>query len=445
MPPLPDRKRGGVPGRKGLRRARAVLLVAVAGLVLAQCSSLPPSSGLRGARLEVMAVWAGTEQQRFEPVLRAFEAGTGVSVTYRPTGHDVADELAARLAEGHPPDVAFLPQPGLLRRYAADGRLVPLDRATSDVVTANYPPRWRELASFDGRLYGVWFKAADKSLIWYNVGAFERAGVVPPGDVDGLLSVARVLAASGVPPFAVAGRDAWTLTDWFENLYLRQAGPQRYDVLTTHRIAWTDPSVKETLRLLARILAPGLVAGGTAGALRTDFEQSVAQAFAVPPAAAMVCEGDFVAGIIGDRTAGRPGVDADVFPFPTLPRAGPGIVGDVAVLMRPSPAGAALLRYLATPAAAAIWASRGGFVSPNVNVDLSVYPDETTRSIARALLDAGDAFRFDLSDLQPAAFGASERRGLLRELRDFLAHRDVDERARRLEAAARAAFAGGAG
>lgn len=434
-----------MPGRKGPRRAWAVLLAAVAGLALAACADAAPSGGLRGARLEVVAVWTGAEQRRFEPVLRAFEAATGVSVAYRPAGHDVADELDARLAGGHPPDVAVLPQPGLLRRYVAAGRLVPLDRATSERVTASYPLPWRELASFDGRLYGVWFKAADKSLIWYDVGAFERAGVVPPRDVDGLLAVARTLTVSGVPAFAVAGRDGWTLTDWFENLYLRLAGPRRYDALTAHRIAWTDPSVKETLRLLARILAPDLVAGGTAGALRTDFEQSVAQAFADPPGAAMVCEGDFVAGLVDARAAGRVGVDVDVFPFPTLPGAGPGVVGggDVAVLMRPSPAGAALLRYLATPAAAAIWAARGGFVSPNVDVDLLVYPDETTRSIARALLDAGEAFRFDLSDLQPAVFGASERRGLRRELRDFLAHRDVDATARRLEAQARSAFAGG--
>ena len=56
--------------------------------------------------------------------------------------------------------------------------------------------------------------------------------------------------------------------------------------------------------------------------------------------------------------------------------------GDAAVLMRRSAAGDALIRYLASPQAAAIWAAAGGFVSPNVNLGLAVYPDAITRSIA---------------------------------------------------------------
>jgi alpha-glucoside transport system substrate-binding protein len=87
------------------------------------CSSGPfASSGqsLRGQKLEVAAVWSGVEQQHFELVLRAFTRQTGVSVTYTSAGYSVPAFLAARLAKGHPPDVAFLPQPGLLRRYAAE-------------------------------------------------------------------------------------------------------------------------------------------------------------------------------------------------------------------------------------------------------------------------------------------------------------------------------------
>jgi hypothetical protein len=99
-----------------------------------------------------------------------------------------------------------------------------------------------------------------------------------------------------------------------------------------------------------------------------------------------------------------------------------------------------LLRYLATPAAAARWASLGGFISPNLNLDLSVYPDPITRSIARSLLEAGDAFRFDLSDLQPAAFGSTPSAGMQKELTDFLVHGDVDATAARLEEEATATY-----
>jgi hypothetical protein len=114
----------------------------------------------------------------------------------------------------------------------------------------------------------------------------------------------------------------------------------------------------------------------------------------------------------------------------------------VAVVLRGSDAADALLGFLASPEAAAVWAARGGFVSPNVNLDLSVYPDGISRSVARSLLDAGDGFRFDLSDLQPPTFGGRDDTGMQRELRDFLVRRDVARTAARLERAATRAYAG---
>jgi ABC-type glycerol-3-phosphate transport system substrate-binding protein len=142
-------------------------------------------------------VWSGVEQQHFELVLRAFTRQTGVSVTYTSAGYSVPAFLQARLAAGGPPDVAFLPQPGLLRRYAAEHLLVPLNRIAGGAVEDNCNPIWRRLGTVGGTLYGVWFKAANKSLIWYNIGLFERAGVVPPSDTAGLVSLAGKLSQLG--------------------------------------------------------------------------------------------------------------------------------------------------------------------------------------------------------------------------------------------------------
>jgi alpha-glucoside transport system substrate-binding protein len=300
-----------------MRPAR--LLAVLAAALAAGCSvGMPASSSqsLRGQRLEVAAVWSGVEQQHFELVLRAFTRQTGVSVTYTSAGYSVPAFLAARLAQGHPPDVAFVPQPGLLRRYAAEHLLVPLDGVVGSAVASDYSPAWRQLGSVGGRLYGVWFKAANKSLIWYNEGAFERAGAAPPAGIDGLVDLAHRLARSGMRAFSVGGQDGWTLADWFSNLYLRLAGPVRYDLLAAHKIAWTDPSVIATLRLLAKVLDPHVIAGGPREAAATSYQESVQQAFATPPAAAMVFEGDFVAGIISRVTPAVLGVNADVFPFP---------------------------------------------------------------------------------------------------------------------------------
>ena len=47
----------------------------------------------------------------------------------------------------------------------------------------------------------------------------------------------------------------------------------------------------------------------------------------------------------------------------------------------------------------------GGWLSPHATFDNSAYADETTRAIAQSAADA-DVFRFDGSDLMPAAVGS---------------------------------------
>jgi ABC-type glycerol-3-phosphate transport system substrate-binding protein len=404
---------------------------------------------LGGTTLEVVAVWQDAEQAAFERVLQAFEARTGATVRFTSTaGEDIAAVLDARLARGRPPDVAILPQPGLLARYAREGAIHPLGDAIEQEVEERYGPQWRRLATVERELYGVWVKAANKSLVWYSIAAFERAGVVPPEDLDGLLDVAGTLEASGIPPFSLgaAPSDAWTVTDMFENLYLRVAGSDRYDALAEHRLSWTHPTVETTLGLLARLLRPNFLAGGPAGAVTTTFPDAAAAVFSSEPRAAMVAEGDFVPGVVAERTRAEVGVDVDVFPFPEQrPGARPVVGGgDAAVLMRRSQAGAELLRFLASAEAGEVWAALGGFLSPNEDVDLAAYPDDVTRRIARSLLEAGDDVRFDLSDLQPVEFGGTTGRGMWSSLRDFVADPgDIPGTAARLEAAATEAWEGG--
>ena len=431
-------------GRRLMAAFAPVLLASSAG-----CSSGDEDRpDLSGATVEVVAVWRDTEAAAFEQVLAAFEARTGATVEFTSTeGDDVGAVLDARIARGDPPELAILPQPGLLQRYAREGTIEPLGDQLAEEVQGRYGTEWRRLATMDGELYGVWFKAANKSLVWYSIGAFERAGVVPPQDLDRLDDVAAALAASGTPPFAVAAapEDAWTLTDWFENLYLRVAGPERYDALAEHRLRWTDETVEATLGLLAQLIAPRFVAGGPASARTTGLTDAAATVFSTTPSAAMVVEGDFIPGVVAGASEAELGVDVDVFPFPEARPGGRLVVGggDVAVQMRRSDAGAALLRFLASAEAGEIWAARGGFLSAKEDVDLTVYPDDTTRDIARALLEAGEGFRFDLSDLQPVEFGGTTGSGMWAALRDFLADpSDIAGTAARLEAEATAAWAG---
>jgi hypothetical protein len=244
-----------------------------------------------------------------------------------------------------------------------------------------------------------------------------------------------------VPAYSIGGADGWTLTDLFENIYLRTAGAEKYDQLSNHEIPWTDQSVKDALTEMAKILGDAdNIAGGTAGALQTDFPTSVSNVFTENPKAAQVIEGDFVPGAVESPL--EPETGFNVYPFPTIGDEPASVVGggDTVVVFKDSPAAQALVRYLTTAEAAQIWAEKGGFASLNKELDTSVYPDAITQTTAGALSEA-EVFRFDLSDLQPAEFGGTVGQGLFKLFQDFLKNpQDVDGIAQQMEAAAAKAF-----
>lgn len=401
---------------------------------------------LDGQRIEVAAVWTGPEQENFTKVLKEFEKRTGAKVTFVPAQDPIVNFLGTKIAGGSPPDVAMLPQVGAVQQAVAKKWAKPVGPEARAQLTKNYARGWQDLGSVDGTPYGVYFKAASKSLVWYNHAVFENAGASEPKTWKEFLKTAETISASGVPPVSVGGADGWTLTDWFENVYLSQAGPQKYDQLARHRIRWTDPSVGQALTTLAQLFGnPSLIAGGADGALQTEFPTSVTQTFTGgdQPKGAMVFEGDFVTVNIA-QTEAKIGTDARVFPFPAVGAESPVVTGgDAAVALKGSQGAQALLTFLASPDAAGIWARAGGFISPNKALDVAAYPNDVQRDIARALIAAGDDFRFDMSDQMPQSFGGTPGKGEWKALQDFLKNpKDVAGTQARLEADAAKAYGG---
>ncbi|MFD5473306.1 ABC transporter substrate-binding protein [Streptomyces sp. NPDC127105] len=402
---------------------------------------------LDGATLEVAAVWTGGEQKNFKQVLAEFEKRTGAKVTFVPAQDPIVNFLGSKIAGGRPPDVALLPQPGAIKQAVDKKWATPLGPEAQAQLTKNYSQGWQDIGKVDGTQYGAYYKAANKSLIWYNAKVFEGAGASEPKTWKDLLSAARQVYDSGVTPFSVGGADGWTLTDWFENVYLSQAGPEKYDQLAQHKIKWTDPSVKDALTTLAQIWSKkDYIAGGPDGALQTEFPASVTQTFTGgdQPKAGMVYEGDFAQVNIGETKA-EVGTDAKVFPFPAVGSTPPVVSGgDAAVILKDSKAAQALVTFLASADAATIQAKLGGYLSPNKNVPDSAYPNAVQQKIAKALIDSGDDFRFDMSDQAPQAFGGTPGKGEWKELQDFLKNpSDVAGTQARLEKDAAAAYGGG--
>jgi alpha-glucoside transport system substrate-binding protein len=431
-------------------------LAAAALLALAGCgggdddnggggSSTTSGSDVSGS-VSVVGIWTGDEQKSFQAVIDRFnDAYPNVRVKYTSAGDNVPTVVGTAVEGGNPPDIATIAQPGLIREFQQKGAARPIDYVSS-TLEQNYSPDLVELGTIDGKLYSFVFKGANKSTVWFNVSALGDAGVEPPATWDEFLAAGRTLKASGVPAYAIGGSDGWPLTDLFENIYLREAGPDKYDQLTDHRIPWTDASVRSALRTMAQVLSDTSNLAGRVSATQTEFTKSVEDVFQNPPRAAMVIEGDFVPGVVATKTDLRAGTGYDVFPFPALGDGGESVVvggGDSITVFSDTPAVRAFVRFLATPEAAQAWAERGGFSSPNRGVADSVYPDEITRTVATAIAEAG-TFRFDMSDLAPAAFGGTPGQGEWKILQDFASNPDdVNGTASKLEAAAARAYGKG--
>lgn len=429
----------------GRRLSMTVGFTAATALALTGCAGGGGGGGdeslgdFEGETLTVAAAWSGAEQENFEAVLKEFSDRTGAQVDYTSFGDNGPTYIQGQLEGGTPPNVAVIGQPALMQSLATNGDIVPVSEGVQSAVSENYADTWADLGSVDGDLYGVWFKVANKSTVWYNADIYDEAGAEAPEDWDGFLDQLQLVSDAGYSGISVGADVGWPLTDWFENVYLRTAGPEKYDQLTNHEIPWTDQSVKDALEVLASLWGTDLV---QPGGDQRDFPTSVTEVFGADPEAGTVFEGDFVAGNIAADGNSVVGENALFYDFPAIEGSDPSVVsgGDVAVQFADDEATSALMEFLASPEAAEIWVPEGGLLSANSGVDTSLYPDETTQQIAESLLEA-EEIRFDMSDLAPSAFGGTPGQGFWQEMISFYQDpSDIDGTAQRLEDAAADAY-----
>jgi ABC-type glycerol-3-phosphate transport system substrate-binding protein len=429
-----------------------ILVVAGALLVAGLAGAGTSSQRHAGQNLAVKGtitfdgIWtASSGQKQFQDVINLFnKTYPNVKVNYKPVGNDLPTVLATAVAGGHPPDMADIAQPGTVAQLAKQGKLKPITYAKS-TISANFEPAWQALGTYSGKLYALVFKAANKSVVWYNVPAFKSAGVKPPKTFSQLLTDAKTIKASGTPAYSIGGADGWTLTDMFENIYLRTFGAANYNALSQHKIKWTDKSVKTALTSMAKIIGDtGNLAGGTTGALQYGFNDSVTNAFAEPPKAAMVFEADFVGGVITSSTKAKPNTGFNTFTWPAITPGGDAgaveIGGDLFVTFRDTPAIRAFVKFLATAPAAEAWAKQGGFGTGNKNVPASIYPDPITKA-TEAPIGTAKSVVFDMSDNQPPAFGATTGQGEWGIFQEFLkSPSNIAGIQKKLEASAASAY-----
>ena len=404
FPPLKARCVDRPHRRRRVALLAALLLVAiVAAAVYWRTTSDDSSVGTADNPITIYTPWlrGDAEHEAFTEVLRAFEQTTGLQ-TATLDGGDIARGERGMLG---------FTSPGLLAELAREGRARPLASVgvSDDILEDAFGRSWVELGTVDGEVYGLPLATTSKSLVWYRPGDFRRAGLEVPRTWAELLAVTRRLERAGRGPWAVGAQDSFTLTDWFENVYIRTQGQWKYDALFAGKLPFDDPSVISALRRMTTLLRDEYLAGGVEGALTSSFPDAVDAVFRADPGADLLMEGAFVASLAlaAVKPTPEPGATIAATPFPTIDASvgNPVVVGgDIIATFSDADEVRRLLLYLMSPGAGRIWVSTGTIVSPNKLIPLSAYPNVLVRTAAEQVTSA-DVVRFDGSDLLPDELG----------------------------------------
>jgi alpha-glucoside transport system substrate-binding protein len=363
--------------------------------------------------IEIFGPYRGVEADRFAGTLKRFVDATGIQVRYVGSV-DFVDDLRRRVdRSADPPDVAVVPQPGLVRELADDDSIVPLGPNARAGVADNYPPIAAGIGRIDGTPYAVPWRLTVKSLVWYRPLVFALNGWDVPRTFEELMRLTdRIEEQSDLAPWCFTIRagtsTGWVATDWSEDLVLRTAGAGTYRGWVTGEVRFADAPIAAAFDLFRTlVLGPGRVAGGIDDVIGTPVDEAVEPLFASPPGCAMYKQADFAEAWMPPGTSIGPDGDVDwfVLPGPTAGNSPIELGGDQIVQFRRDSDVDQLMAYLAGPTAGITWARKGGFLSPKSSIPDSVYPEAHLIRLA-GILSHAPTIVFDASDQMPPDIGS---------------------------------------
>jgi len=391
------------------------------GLEAEARAAVPNAPGVAPLAGTQVTLFGGNDPERvaiFEHEFASFTAETGIDVRLvgNPLFHDY---VAESVAEGDPPDVAVVPQPGIIREFARDGHLIDLGTYVDlEALRSDQSPYLISLGTVgeagswpaqDGATYGAFVGLNLKSEVWYPVPELRAAGHQAPRSWGELISLSDRLVRDGHTPWCMGWESGeasgWPGSDWIESLLLKGAGPQVYDQWTFHEIPFDSPPVRDAFERLGQILfSDGYIAEGGAEENFANAQRPMIRDD--PPGCWLYQFPDFATEFVPPGSAGT---TTDIFPFPSLGAPSPGVVGggDMIGVFSDRPEVREVVRYMLGPEYGGRLTKTMPFISANRRFDVSNYdPFERHQAeLMRAAL-AADAFRFDASDLMPPEIGA---------------------------------------
>ncbi|MCW2614593.1 MAG: family 1 extracellular solute-binding protein [Frankiales bacterium] len=378
------------------------------------CEAYADYQGSSGTTVSVYTSIRDAEADAYVETFKEFEDCTGITIAYEGSGEFEA-QLNVKVQGNNAPDIAFIPQPGLLERFAKAGKLVEPSEATVKNAEEYYSEAWRSYATVDGKFYGAPNSGNVKSFVWYSPKAFTAAGYEVPKTFDELIELSDTIAATGKKPWCagIESGDAtgWTTTDWTEDLMLRDAGVDTYDKWVAHEIPFNDPAVVSAVDKVGSILKNEKYVNGGYGDVRSIA--TVPFGDGGLPITKGECslhrQASFYSSFWPAGTKIAEDGDVYAFYFPAIDASkGKPVLGggEFVVAFADRPEVQHVQTYLASPEFVNARVKAGPFTSAHTGLDASGITDPIGRLSVEILQDEESEFRFDGSDLMPAAVGS---------------------------------------
>ncbi|MEU8609943.1 ABC transporter substrate-binding protein [Actinoplanes sp. NPDC048791] len=379
------------------------------------CAQFSSFGDLKGKTVSVYTGIVTPEDKAYKDSYKPFEQCTGVTIKYE-GDKSFETQILVRAKAGNPPDLAIVPQPGLLQQLVATGKAVEAPAEVAANVDKFWDKNWKEYATVNGKFYGAPSGASVKSLVWYSPSEFKDAGYAVPTTLDELKTLTDKMVADKKKPWCagISSGEAtgWPLTDWHEDMMLRLSGPETFDKWVKHEIPFNGPESSAALDAVGGYLKnPAYVNGGLG-----DVKSIATTTFqdAGLPILEGTCslhrQASFYAANFPKGT--KVAEDGDVFAFylPGKTATDKPVLGggEFNVAFADRPEVKAFQTYLSTDTWANIKAKASqGWVSANKKLDPNNLSNPIDKLAATILLDPNTVFRFDGSDQMPAAVGSN--------------------------------------
>lgn len=393
------------------------------GSAAGDCAAYAQYGDLTGKTISVFtSIASDAEAKPHTDSYKPFEKCTGATIKYEGS-RDFEAQLPVRLRAGNAPDIAYIPQPGLLSTLVKDnpGKVFPAGDLASKNVDTYYDPAWKTYGSVDGKFYAVPVGANVKSFVWYSPSAFADKGYQVPQTWDEMIALSDKIVADNpsgdVKPWC-AGIESgtatgWPATDWVEDVMLRVNGTDVYDQWVDHTIPFNDPKVVTAIDKVGSILKNDKYVNGGLGDVKSIATTSFTEAGL--PVADGKCymhrqASFYQANWDKGTTVGETG-DVWAFYFPSMSADSKPVLGggEFAAAFSDKPEVQAFQAFLASPEwsnAKADATPNGGWLSANKKLDVTKLVKPVDKLSYQILTDPKATFRFDGSDLMPGAVGA---------------------------------------